>query len=46
MRADEFLDQGILDGQRIWMRIMQTIENRGQACTIALISENTISRGA
>ncbi len=26
MRADEFLDQGILDGQRLWMRIMQTIE--------------------
>ncbi len=25
-RADEFLDQGILDGQRLWMRIMQTIE--------------------
>ncbi len=26
MRADEFLDQGNLDGQRLWMRIMQTIE--------------------
>ncbi len=26
MRADEFLDQGIIDGQRIWMRIMQAIE--------------------
>ncbi len=26
MRADEFLDQGILDGQRLWMRIMQAIE--------------------
>ncbi len=23
MRADEFLDQGNLDGQRLWMRIMQ-----------------------
>ncbi len=26
MRADEFLDQGIIDGQRVWMRIMQAIE--------------------
>ena len=26
MRADEFLDQGIIDGQRLWMRIMQAIE--------------------
>ncbi len=26
MRADEFLDQGILDGERLWMRIMHTIE--------------------
>ena len=26
MRADEFLDQGSLDGQRLWMRIMQAIE--------------------
>ncbi len=26
MRADEFLDQGNLDRQRLWMRIMQTIE--------------------
>ncbi len=26
MRADEFLDQGNLDGQRLWMRIMLTIE--------------------
>ncbi len=25
MRADEFLDQGNLDGQRLWMRIMQAI---------------------
>ena len=25
-RADEFLDQGNLNGKRIWMRIMQTIE--------------------
>ncbi len=25
MRADEFLDQGNLDGQRLWMRIMETI---------------------
>ncbi len=25
-RADEFLDQGNLDGQRLWMRIMQAIE--------------------
>ena len=25
-RADEFLDQGNTDGQRLWMRIMQTIE--------------------
>ncbi len=26
MRADEFLDQGNLDAQRLWMRIMHTIE--------------------
>ncbi len=26
MRADEFLDQGNLDGKRLWMRIVQTIE--------------------
>ncbi len=26
MRADEFLDQGNRDGQRVWMRIMQAIE--------------------
>ena len=26
MRADEFLDQGIIDGQRVWMRIVQAIE--------------------
>ncbi len=26
MRADEFLDQGIIDGQRLWMRIVQAIE--------------------
>ncbi len=26
MRADEFLDQGIIDGQRLWMRIMLAIE--------------------
>ncbi len=26
MRADEFLDQGNLDGKRLWMRIMLTIE--------------------
>ena len=26
MRADEFLDQGDLDGKRLWMRIVQTIE--------------------
>ncbi len=26
MRADEFLDQGSLDGKRIWLRIMQAIE--------------------
>ncbi len=26
MRADEFLDQGNLDGQRLWMRITQAIE--------------------
>ncbi len=25
-RADEFLDQGIIDGHRLWMRIMQVIE--------------------
>ncbi len=26
MRTDEFLDQGNPDGQRLWMRIMQAIE--------------------
>ncbi len=26
MRADEFLDQGIIDGERLWMRIVQAIE--------------------
>ena len=26
MRADEFLDQGNIDGQRLWMRIMQVVE--------------------
>ena len=26
MRADEFLDQGILEGKRLWIRIMQAIE--------------------
>ena len=26
MRADEFLDQGNLDGERLWMRIMQTMD--------------------
>ncbi len=26
MRADEFLDQGNHHGQRLWMRIMQTIK--------------------
>ncbi len=26
MRADEFLDQGNIDGRRVWMRIMQAIE--------------------
>ncbi len=26
MRADEFLDQGNLDGKRLWMRIMHAIE--------------------
>ncbi len=26
MRADEFLDQGNLDGKRLWVRIMHTIE--------------------
>ncbi len=26
MRADEFLDQGNIDGKRIWTRIMQAIE--------------------
>ncbi len=26
MRADEFLDQGIIDGKRVWMRIVQAIE--------------------
>ena len=33
MRADEFLDQGNIDGQRVWLRIMQAIEElqRGAA---------------
>jgi len=26
MRADEYLDEGNLDGQRIWMRILRAIE--------------------
>ncbi len=26
MRADEFLDQGNLDGKQLWVRIMHTIE--------------------
>ncbi len=26
MRADEFLDQGNLDSKRLWIRIMQAIE--------------------
>ena len=26
MRADEFLDQGNIDGQQVWMRIMEAIE--------------------
>ncbi len=26
MRADEFLDQGNIDGRRMWVRIMQAIE--------------------
>ena len=26
MRADEFLDQGNMDAKRLWMRIMQAIE--------------------
>ncbi len=26
MRADEFLDQGIIDGKQLWMRIMRAIE--------------------
>ncbi len=26
MRADEFVDQGNIGGQRLWMRIMQAIE--------------------
>ncbi len=26
MRADEFLDKGNLDGQRLWIRIMQAIK--------------------
>ncbi len=26
VRADEFLDQGNLDGKRLWMRIMRAIE--------------------
>ncbi len=29
-RADEFPDQGNIDGQRLWMRIMQTIEELQQ----------------
>ncbi len=28
MRADEFLDRGIIDGERVWMRIMRAIEER------------------
>ncbi len=26
MRADNFLDQGNMDGRQVWMRIMQAIE--------------------
>ncbi len=26
MRADEFLDQGHMNAKRVWMRIMQAIE--------------------
>ena len=26
MRADEFLDQGNINGKRLWMRIMKAIE--------------------
>ena len=26
MHADDFLDQGIIDGQRVWTRIVQAIE--------------------
>ena len=26
MRADEFLDQGNLDGERLWLRIVRVIE--------------------
>ncbi len=26
MRADAFLDQGNLEGERVWIRIMQAIE--------------------
>ncbi len=26
MRADEFLDQGNLDGERVWIRIVRAIE--------------------
>ena len=26
MRADEFLDQGSIEGERLWIRIMRTIE--------------------
>ncbi len=26
MRADDLLDQGNMDGKRVWMRIMQAIE--------------------
>ncbi len=31
MRADEFLDQGIIDGERLWIRIMQAIEELQRA---------------
>ena len=30
MRADEFLDQGNLEGKRLWMRIKQAIEELQQ----------------
>ena len=26
MRADEFLDQGNIDGERVWIRIIRAIE--------------------